>query len=600
MRPSILRRSAPLAFVVAVTGCGAGGEGPDGPLGETQQAICPAANPVKGVDVSTYQGSVNWGAVHGAGLGFAITRIGDGLGGDNTFAPNWAGIKAAGMIRGAYQFFEPGDDPIAQANIVIAKVGVLGAGDLPVTADVEVTGGQSGGTIAANLQTWLTHVEAGTGKKPMIYTAPGWWNGNVGSSAFGSYPLWVANWGVSCPSLPSGWSNFAFWQDADNGSVAGIGGAVDTDEYNGDGAALATFAGGGADWGAQYVSQTWPLASTTITMTVNQAMDASITLKNIGQKSWDTKTKLATTQPRDRSSPFAGADWLAPNRLVNVTGSVAPGATFDFKFKFHAPSKPGMYDEFYGVVEEGVAWFSDPGQAGPPDGDIEAKFNVVEAQYHGQFVSQTFPTLQQPAIMMTTGQTMDGTISIKNIGTATWKAGETKLAPTPRDKPSAIGGAGWLSPTRVSSPPADVAPGGSFDFPVKLTAGAPGDYTQTFSLVEETVTWFADAPKGGGPPDDLIALHVIVSAGSGSSSSGASGSSGGFGGGSGAGGSGSGSGAQHDAGVPGGGGSSAPSGCSCRTAGGDERSSGAVWLAVAGVVAVAARRRRRSSSASRP
>lgn len=574
---SAFRRSilAPLtALPLVLAGCTAGGPGDDGRLGEAEEAsVCAAGAVTKGVDVSVYQGSVNWGTAHGTGLGFAIARISDGTGSiDSTFAGNWAGIKSAGMIRGAYQFFEPGEDPTAQANIVIQKVGMLGAGDLPVTADVEVTGGQSAATIAAHLKTWLDAVEAGTGKKPMIYTAPGFWNGSVASSAFGSYPLWVANWGVSCPSMPTGWSNWVFWQNSDMGSVSGIPATVDLDEYNGDAASLTDYAGA-PDWGAQYVTQSWPLATTTLTMTVNQVLPASITLKNIGTKSWDSSTKLATTQPRDRMSPFAGSDWLAPNRLAGVTGTVKPGQSYKFTFDFHAPSTPGTYDEFYGVVEEGVHWFSDSGQGGPPDDDIEAKIQVVEAQYHGDFAGQTYPTLQDAPIMMTVGQTMTGTITLKNVGTATWKAGEAKLAPTPRDKPSPVGSASWLTATRVSSPTADVPPGGSFAFPLEITANGPGDFTQTFSLVEEGVTWFADAPKGGGPADDGLAIHVIVtSPGDGTGGGGAG---------------------ADDAGADGGIEVEAHASCSCRTAGGEGGSGASTLLAAAGAALVMARRRRR-------
>ncbi|MEP7125224.1 MAG: hypothetical protein ABJE95_30115, partial [Byssovorax sp.] len=99
---------------------------------------------------------------------------------------------------------------------------------------------------------------------------------------------------------------------------------------------------------------------------------------------------------------------------------------------------------------------------------------------------------------------------LKNVGTATWKAGVTKLAPTPRDKPSVLGGADWLSPTRVSTLAADVAPGAVGHFPVKITATKEGEVQQTFGLVEEAVTWFQDAPKGGGPPDKFLAIHVQV------------------------------------------------------------------------------------------
>jgi MYXO-CTERM domain-containing protein len=62
-----------------------------------------------------------------------------------------------------------------------------------------------------------------------------------------------------------------------------------------------------------------------------------------------------------------------------VTGTVAPGQTFDFKFDFHAPPTPGTYTEYFGLVEDGSVWFSDPGQGGPADTDIEANIQVMGA-----------------------------------------------------------------------------------------------------------------------------------------------------------------------------------------------------------------------------
>ena len=368
-------RLVPSLALAVCTSCG----GMPNP-GFLDEALCPAPTVVEGIDVSEFQGTVNWGSVKGSGRGFAIARVSDGTGHpDPTFKTNWAGIKSAGMVRGVYQFFEPGEDPTAQADLLISAVGLLADGDLPAVADVEVTGGQSASIIISHLQTWLDKVKAGTGKTPMIYTAPGWWASNVSSSAFGADNLWVANWGVTCPSLPSGWSSFEVWQYADNGTVPGISGAVDLDRFNGTAAQLASFAGAGTapTWAAKYVSQTWPLATTTIPMTAGDVMQASIVLKNVGSGTWDSKTKLGTTQPRDRTSPFADGTWLGPNRLAAVTGTVPPGGTYEFKFEFQAPAQPGAYDEFYGVVEEGVAWFSDPAQGGPPDNDIEAKFQIA-------------------------------------------------------------------------------------------------------------------------------------------------------------------------------------------------------------------------------
>lgn len=245
-------------------------------------------------------------------------------------------------------------------------------------------------------------------------------------------------------------------------------------------------------------------------MKTGQTVAADITLKNSGTKTWDANTRLGTTQPRDRSSAFADGGWLGPNRAARVAGTVPPGGTWKFAFNFHAPPTPGSYHEFFSLVQEGVAWFSDPGQGGPADNQIEAWIEVTAPDYSGQFVAQSFPGADKAAVMIGVGQTIDAWVDVKNLGAKPWIAGTTRLAPTPRDKPSPVGGAGWLSPTRVSTVAADVPPGAVGRFPVKLTGGAVGDYSQSFGLVEEGVTWFADAANGGGPADDFIRVHVIV------------------------------------------------------------------------------------------
>ncbi len=484
----------------------------DEPIEETSEelVVCPGPSLVYGVDVSYYQGTINWTKV-AAAKDFAIARVSDGSYLDTKFDQNWAGMKAAGIIRGAYQFFEPGQDPTTQANIMISKMVGFGPGDLPPMLDMEVTGGQSPATITAKIHTWANKIKAATGRTPLIYTGKYFWEPNVQSSDFAAYPLVIAAYvKPNCPNTPSPWNKWAMWQYSSSGSVPGIAGNVDMDEFNGTLADLKKLAGMNADWGAQYVSQSFPLAATPLVMTVNQDVKASMVLKNAGKKSWTTKTKLATTQPRDRASVFVGADWLSPNRLAAVKGTVAPGADFKFSFTFHAPDKPGTYHEFFGMLQEGVTWFSAPGQGSPADDVYEAQIKVIAAELEGKFVKQSFPTLKDPAIQMEVGDTLDGFFDLKNVGTATWKAGVTKLAPTPRDKGSLLAGADWLSPNRVSTIDADVPPGAVGHFPVKITATKEGDLQQTFGLIEEAVTWFQDAPKGGGPPDNFLAIHVQV------------------------------------------------------------------------------------------
>ena len=210
---------------------------PDVGVAEEGLSVCPGKTTLEGVDVSTYQGTIDWAKVKASGRAFAITRVGDGLGGDNTFAANWAGIKSAGMVRGAYQFFRASDDPIQQADILLGKIGTPQDGDLAPTLDLEVTDGQSASVIVSKVKQWLEHVKAKTGRTPMIYTSPGFWP-SVGNPDLSAYVLWVAHWGTTCPTIPPGWNGFTFHQYSDSGSVSGISGAVDLDVFNGDQAAL--------------------------------------------------------------------------------------------------------------------------------------------------------------------------------------------------------------------------------------------------------------------------------------------------------------------------------------------------------------------------
>jgi len=263
------------------------------------------------------------------------------------------------------------------------------------------------------------------------------------------------------------------------------------------------------DYAAAYVSQSFPLAVTALDMVEGQTIPSYIELKNTGTKTWDSNTRIGTTQPRDRSSDFADSSWIAPNRPAAVTGTVPPGGTFKFQFNLHAPSTTGTYHEYFGVVQEGVAWFSDPGQGGPPDNDLEVQIVVSAPEYRGTFDSQTYP-LAPAAFTMHVGEVSSGSITLTNSGTKPWIAGTTKLAPIPRDQASTFATSTWLSPTRVSTVPADVQPGQKGTFPLALEATKVGDFEVELGLVEESVTWFADAPLGGGPSDGFLRVHVTV------------------------------------------------------------------------------------------
>jgi GH25 family lysozyme M1 (1,4-beta-N-acetylmuramidase) len=209
--------------------------------------VCAKGPTVEGIDVSYYQGTVNWSAVRAAGRRFGIARISDGTRfSDPTFQRNWVGMKDAGLIRGAYQFFRPGQDPVVQADMVVRAVGRLGAGDLPVVLDLEDSDGQPSATVMSRALTWIQRVQAGTGKRPILYTSVGFLDTVRGTAPLNGMILWVANYGVACPYLPSGFANWQFWQYTDRGRVSGVSGNVDANVFNGTYAQLEALANGGA------------------------------------------------------------------------------------------------------------------------------------------------------------------------------------------------------------------------------------------------------------------------------------------------------------------------------------------------------------------
>jgi MYXO-CTERM domain-containing protein len=210
--------------------------------------VCGVGPTVEGVDVSTYEGTIDWSEVAASGVVYTFVRVSDGLDfPDDTFATNWAGSRSAGVIHGAYQFFEPDQDPIAQADMVLAKMGTFEADDLPPVIDVEVTDGLSASAVHTAVQAWVDHVAAAIGRPPIIYVGAYFWDDDVGGYDDTSSPLWHAQYTTAtCPTIADPWTTWAFWQYTDTGTIAGIPGAAantDVDRWNGDLASFTAFLG---------------------------------------------------------------------------------------------------------------------------------------------------------------------------------------------------------------------------------------------------------------------------------------------------------------------------------------------------------------------
>jgi len=228
-----------LAFALLV-GCAAETDGSDLESVSTleqEATVCGSGPTLKGIDVSKYQGTINWTSVAGDGVKFAFVRVSDGTTyRDSQFAANWAGTRAAGITRGAYQFFRPGQDPIEQAEILLDAVGrKLEPTDLPPVIDVEASDGRTPAQIEDAVGIWIDHVRTVLGRDPIIYTGFYFWRDSVGAPDFTRSPLWHAQYSTaSCPNIAPPWQSWAFWQYTDSGTVAGISGPVDMNRFNGD------------------------------------------------------------------------------------------------------------------------------------------------------------------------------------------------------------------------------------------------------------------------------------------------------------------------------------------------------------------------------
>lgn len=233
-------RSLPLSarallLAVAAASCG----GPGDPLGALSEevAVCPGPATLEGIDVSRHNGAIDWAQVKASGRAFAFARVSDGLDyPDETFEANYAGIKSAGMVRGSYQFFRPAQDPVAQADHLLARLPPLDLGDLPPALDLEETPGDTlpePAVFRERVRAWTDRVQGALGRAPLVYTRKNFWDAHLASGAWAANGLWAANWGVACPSISAQWGGWAFWQYGDDGSVAGISRATDLDRFNG-------------------------------------------------------------------------------------------------------------------------------------------------------------------------------------------------------------------------------------------------------------------------------------------------------------------------------------------------------------------------------
>ncbi len=203
-----------------------------------------AAEPTEGIDISHWQGDIDWTQVRAAGKAFAFMKASEDIDFiDSTYGLNRARAKAAGLIVGAYHFAQPDPSPgdaVAEADHFIATAGIAD-GDLPPVLDLERTGGLPPAALQTWVKAYLERIRERTGVRGVIYTSPNFWATNMAGTDWfatnGYRVVWVAHWTTApSPTVPaSDWAGFGwtFWQYTSSGSVAGITGRVDLDRFDG-------------------------------------------------------------------------------------------------------------------------------------------------------------------------------------------------------------------------------------------------------------------------------------------------------------------------------------------------------------------------------
>jgi lysozyme len=198
----------------------------------------------EGIDVSHWQGVIDWTKVREARKRFAYIKASDGTSYvDDRYAANRAGAKAAGLYVGAYHFARPdaaAGDAVAEANHFVDTAAWVRGELLPVL-DLEQAGGLSVTALQAWVKAFLGRVEQRTGERGLIYVSPSFWTSRMGDTTWfaehGYQVLWIAHWTTAeTPRMPaSDWSSrgWTFWQYTSDGTVPGISGRVDLDRYRG-------------------------------------------------------------------------------------------------------------------------------------------------------------------------------------------------------------------------------------------------------------------------------------------------------------------------------------------------------------------------------
>lgn len=191
---------------------------------------------IHGIDISHYQGKIDWeqlknAMIKGCPVRFVIIKSTEGSSRlDENFRENFNQARDFGFIRGVYHFWSNKSTAREQAYYFLDQVH-LTDGDLPPVLDIEhKPADKSVEDFQRDVLTWLHIVEDKYHVKPIIYTYYKFKEQYLSAPVFDDYPYWIAHYYVDKVQYKGKWK---FWQHTDVGKLPGIKGYVDFNIYNG-------------------------------------------------------------------------------------------------------------------------------------------------------------------------------------------------------------------------------------------------------------------------------------------------------------------------------------------------------------------------------
>ncbi|MDU7149893.1 MAG: LysM peptidoglycan-binding domain-containing protein [Clostridium sp.] len=267
-----------------------------------------SAGKYKGIDISSWQGEVNFNQVSNSGVQVVYIKATEG---DYYLNPRadeyYSGARSNNMLIGFYHFFRPRVDAKTQANYFSSYVKGKSF-NCRLALDIELSDGYGAADISNMCVTFLEEVKRLTGKDVVVYTYTNFARTSL-TSILSKYPLWIANYDVTTPGDNPIWNSWVGFQYSESGTVPGISGYCPLDVFT-DGILIS-----GGNTSIPNINQ----GGTTTTYTVKEGD----TLSEIAQRYGTTTERLA--QINNISDP----NLIYPGQVLRISSNSSTGSTSD-------------------------------------------------------------------------------------------------------------------------------------------------------------------------------------------------------------------------------------------------------------------------------